>query len=983
MARSRLLCYVSCLVLPVVLLLPFPQAQAQGLASIPEDWVNTPITSCEDSSRFSAGRTPDRPQLLFDAWELSTTAGARVVGESLRWHMVPSSPEQTRARLTWSESLTAPADMISLWLKNPNGHRLDLRVEIVDTDGARYLSDGVSLAEELGWRQIGFRLDELVCRPPGDPWPGVDFPLIMLSLLLEPLEAGRPYTVYIDEIEAHRSPPRELRVEDVSFPTSLAPGERARVRARLASENDAAGRASIEAHLATEGGGPLVICPLDSRNDAEGAVEATGTLEVPTWLPPGRYQIRLHSDGATLADARPMRVVVSGRPPEPIQAAIDASTSPPRITVNEGSLPPVVHELRGAPPLSVPPDAALVALPATADEHPFGWAPDADEDLSGLDRRAASVLAAAGGDALLLLQVFMDSTPAWDEAHPDQLVRFGGETVAPPSAFGRKRTFPDLVAPAWQQDALRRLRALLEHVEAAPWGHRVVGYELLAGDLGSWRPWGASLGLGDEATPVRDEAFRAWVMQHYSDVEEFRDAWLGQRRGAPMTPGPSLPGFEVVRVPAPLTEAPEPSLYDPAIDSPMIDLLHFRAEAPLALLREMAGAARELAPGKLVGAPYGHLMQQSAEGQWRWPHLAVSAIIGDRTLDFLTGPLWSPARAVIPTLPAQAARRGGMLCLERASGDAGLRAGAALASGAGLAADPVALERLGRTAEEVGRPRGVEAVADVLFVVDDRSGRYLSGADGLPGALLAGQQRLLARSGLSWRQCLLSEVIAGHAPRARLYVFADLLTVAPEDGRALARFAFRDGAMLVFIYGPGAVAEQRITVRTMKYLTGLKLTLLPPRGPLRVTVEAAGALPGLGSEALRYGLASGAPRFFSADERAEWLGTLAGTEFCGLALLQFPHCTSVFSAAPLLPPEVLRGLAARVDVAPLADGAARAWFGPDLVVVEGAAQPRRLTLAEPATVTDLRSGEVVARELTETTLDVAEGGVGVFRLGSE
>ncbi|MEA3403190.1 MAG: hypothetical protein U9R79_18250 [Armatimonadota bacterium] len=983
MLRSPLQRRAAWLVLPAVLLLYLRPAHAQNPAAIPESWTATSITSCEDASRFSAGRTPDRPQFLFDAWELSTTAGARVEGESLRWHLVPSSPQQTEARLTWSRSLAAPAGAISLWLKNPNGHRLGLRLEMVDADGARYLSEEVPLAGDLGWRQIAFRLEDLVCQPPGDPWPGPDFPVVMLSLLLGPLEAGRPYTLYIDEIEAHRPQRGELRVVSLSVPTSLAPGETVPVRARLAAEEEAAGRARVEAHLAAESGGALVICRLSSRDAAGGELEATGALEVPAWLPPGRYQIRLHSDGAALADARPTRTVVGGRPPEPVKAAIDASTSPPAIVVNGRTLRPLVHELRGAPAVSLPSDAALVALPATADAHPFGWAPDADGGYGGLDRRAASVLAAAGEDALVLLQVFLDSSSSWDETHPNQLVRFGGETVAPTDSFGRKRTLPDLMAPAWQADALRRLRALVEHVEAAPWGHRVAGYELLAGDVGAWRPWGASLGLGDEATPVREEAFRAWVMQRYSNVEEFRDAWVGQRRGAPVTPGPSLPGFEAVRVPPPLPDAPEPSLYDPAIDRPMIDLLHFHAEAPVALLREMAAALRELAPGKLVGAPYGHLMQQSAEGHWRWPHLAVSEIIDDGTLDFLTGPLWSPAGPVVPTLPAQAARRGGVLCLERASGDAGLRAAAALVSGAGLAADAGAVARLGRLASEVGRPRGVEPVVDVLFVVDERGARYLSGADGLPGALLADQQRLLARSGLSWRRCLLSEVIAGRAPRARVYIFADLLTAEPEDGRALARFAFREGAMLIFIYGPGAVAEQRITGRTMKYLTGIKLTLLPPRGPLRVAVDAADALPGVGAEGLSYGLGSGAPRFFSADERAEWLGTLAGTEFCGLALLRFPHCTSVFSAAPLLPPEVLRGLAARVDVAPQADTDARAWFGPDLMVLEGAEQPRRVTLPEPATVTDLRSGEVVAREATEIALDVADGDVGVFRLGSQ
>ncbi|MFW6155724.1 MAG: hypothetical protein ACOC7J_00280, partial [Armatimonadota bacterium] len=492
-----------------------------------------------------------------------------------------------------------------------------------------------------------------------------------------------------------------------------------------------------------------------------------------------------------------------------------------------------------------------------------------------LDRRAAAVLNARPR-AALLLQVFLDAASQWTREHPTHARRFDGEALAPPAVFTLDRVCPDIVSEQWKREAEDRLRRLVRHVEAAPWRHRVIGYELQAGDLGAWRPWGASLGVGDETTTLRHEAFLRWMHRRYDTAGDLRDAWLGRRRGFGRPRG----GFALVEVPTPLEDAPEPSLYDPAADQPMIDLLHFRAEAAADALLTMAEAARdEAADGVLVGGCYGHLLAQARANDWHWPHTALSGVLDGGTLNFLTGPqrrIDDPSR---PSSVGESLRRAGMVYLERPNGAAAVPAhcGALVPAG-----DADALASPPAPSEPGGGP-------NVIEVIDDVSARYLSGDAALPRELLT---RPIAGS-IAHRTHLLRDLLGPNPPRADLYVFRDQFVISPEDGRLLARNTCREGSVLVWVYAPGAIDRHLITGRTMEYLTGLKLAPLTGRGKLVIAPQSDLLSP--------FGFPHPvSPWFISADEKAEWLGTVerGESEFCAFALREFSHCTSVFAAAP-------------------------------------------------------------------------------------
>jgi hypothetical protein len=187
--------------------------------------------------------------------------------------------------------------------------------------------------------------------------------------------------------------------------------------------------------------------------------------------------------------------------------------------------------------------------------------------------------------------------------------------------------------------------------------------------------------------------------------------------------------------------------------------------------------------------------------------------------------------------------------------------------------------------------------------VDDLSARDLSGDGALPRELLT---QPIAES-IPHETYLLRDMLGSNPPQARIYIFRDVFTIEPGDGRLLGRRTARDDALLIWIYAPGAIDRHLITGRTMQYLTGLKLVPLMGRNTGAVSPESDMLSP--------FGYPHPIdPLFICADEDAEWLGTVPGQSGrCAFALREFPHCTSVFS---LVPPteEIVRHLARRTSV---------------------------------------------------------------------
>jgi hypothetical protein len=179
------------------------------------------------------------------------------------------------------------------------------------------------------------------------------------------------------------------------------------------------------------------------------------------------------------------------------------------------------------------------------------------------------------------------------------------------------------------------------------------------------------------------------------------------------------------------------------------------------------------------------------------------------------------------------------------------------------------------------------------------------------------------------------------------------------------------GHVVVWVYAPGLIRDNRIEPAAMETLTGIRLALSEQAAPLQERI-AQGPERWVGAAAgATYGVAAPfAPVIFAQDDRATTLGTLSDGR-AGLVVREFEGWTSVYSSAPVLPHDLLRALAREAGVhfyAPAGDVvyANRSLLA--LSVNEGGA--RTVSLPRPADVYDLYDGREVGRQITSFTADM-------------
>jgi hypothetical protein len=160
---------------------------------------------------------------------------------------------------------------------------------------------------------------------------------------------------------------------------------------------------------------------------------------------------------------------------------------------------------------------------------------------------------------------------------------------------------------------------------------------------------------------------------------------------------------------------------------------------------------------------------------------------------------------------------------------------------------------------------------------------------------------------------LLKDFLAGKLRPYRLYVFLNPFRLDEARRRAMAREIRRDGRVALWIYAPGYLKEGP-GLENMEEATGIRFGLgEQPWGPLvHVTDFAHPITAGLGQD-LAWGTnAKLAPLFYVDDPGARVLGEVVysqGNCRPGFAIKEFADWTSVYSAAPNLPANVLRNIA--------------------------------------------------------------------------
>ena len=424
--------------------------------------------------------------------------------------------------------------------------------------------------------------------------------------------------------------------------------------------------------------------------------------------------------------------------------------------------------------------------------------------------------------ALILLRFNVGPPDWWLDNHPADQMVFEDGTVggwSPASA-------------AWADEMVIRVREFVRHYESR-YGRLILGYHPCGQTTGEWFYFESWDGYLSDFSPVMNSGFRLWLEDKYGTVDALRSAW-----------GRDDLTFETVEVPAAAEQRRTRIGFfrDPEQERHIIDFFEYKQEAMKRPLERIARAVKEETDGrKLVCFFYGYLFEMHGlpVGPQGSGHLALAKLLENKDVDILCSPLsyfdrgpggagcfmtavdsvrsagklWfneddtrtylsSPedpfGRAATPEQTAWIHQRNFGLIWPRRLG-----CWYTDLSGTGWLDAADLWENIGRMSLFY-RQRLTEPPVrspDVVLIVDERSPFYTSCSSALHAPLVFEMRSVFQRLGAAVRIHLLSDLVEGHLPPAKVYIFLNCFHLSSRERAAVFARTFRKTA--VWFYGGG------------------------------------------------------------------------------------------------------------------------------------------------------------------------------------
>jgi hypothetical protein len=289
---------------------------------------------------------------------------------------------------------------------------------------------------------------------------------------------------------------------------------------------------------------------------------------------------------------------------------------------------------------------------------------------------------------------------------------------------------------------------------------------------------------------------------------------------------------------------------------------------------------------------------------------------------------------------------------------------------------------------------------DVAVFVDEESFAYLRPRHGINEMLSLHPLAAMPRVGVAWDFYLLSDLADPAFPPHKLYLFLNAFRAPAAQRQAIHDRLRRDAATAVWVYAAGFYGDDASGPEEMARLTGIQVRQRDWDGPLWVekseqgsrgageakspiTLGTLGTLGTLDTSGVAGSDVAITPAFVVDDPDAEAVGRLrlpplekgaAKQGGVGLALQAMDGWMSVYCAAPLLTPALLRNLARAAGGHVYLDtGDALSVDNRFLCVHAATDGHKTLHLRQPATVQDAMTGAVLAEKATTVTLPMKRG----------
>lgn len=569
-------------------------------------------------------------------------------------------------------------------------------------------------------------------------------------------------------------------------------------------------------------------------------------------------------------------------------------------------------------------------------------------DFSAVDEKCEFLLS-EDPDAYIGLFVELDNhcnpeLKSWVDSHPDEQLRdsHGSNDILYPG--GAHRQFPSMSSKLWQDLAEDILRKTIRHVRAAPYGHRVIGYQPTAGISWEWMHFGSYVGpqppedLIDYSEPAR-QGFIDWLKTNYANIKALNSRW-----------GTTYTSFDQIILP-PKEDRLRSDLFsflDAEKSQKEIDLRRYHAEVVADVIIRYARAVKEETNGEsLCGCFYGYVMQLMAPviGQLSG-HRALHKVLQSPYVDYLISPSLYQDRAIgggsgfMST--TDSVRLHGKLWIDQAdlrthNADVTPRTenadeskavmlrhfGHALASGCseqwydfskGWIAGDVELMRLAGKLRQIEErlmdiPRTAhDSRGSIAVITDEKSADYTAMTSRIHFDTVVKQYQALSRTGAGFDTYLLDDLQS--LPDYKCYLFLNTFRITKSQQEFIDKNLKRDGKTLIFVCAPGITDENKLLPERVSEITGIKMDVMDHQMSPKVVIDKKDhPMLKYANEGMSYiGTGPFGPIFIPRE--GQILGLLEGeSDKPGLVVKQNDIWISVFSTAPVLPAELLRGIA--------------------------------------------------------------------------
>jgi len=599
--------------------------------------------------------------------------------------------------------------------------------------------------------------------------------------------------------------------------------------------------------------------------------------------------------------------------------------------------------------------------------------------------------------------------------------------VLEPRAKGIYLT-PSYASQHWLRDAGKFLRALIRFLYEDGLADHILGYLVCGGDSAEWVKIGPMEDwAGDYSAPMQ-AAFREWLCAEYhNDVQALRAAWADDSVD-----------FDQDLIPSPAEQGDTDLFLfkDPRRRRRAID--HFRCLAHIVAhdIHTLCGVAKEACHRQhLAGVFYGYLQEMvwnngffgqrladadvAHSAAARSGHAGLKEVLASPNVDFLSSPYsygfrWVGGEGGFMS-PQASVRRAGKLWISEEDMRTHLwpkdsfygqtrntRETAAVlkrqianilthSAGAwwcdwgkptgGAYAEPELME-IFRRSLELGRHHlslpDRSSAAEVAIVIDAESSFYRSTLNNFDIPNWRNRAWGIARMGAPADFILLSDLLEGRAKEYKLYFFMNTFHFSAAERERVKALLRRDGKVALWLYAPGFVDED-LSVEHCADLTDIRLRLTARQWGANIYISnfehpITRNLPTStfwGTD-MRLG-----PLFTVDDPEAITLGTVVinqGRCEPGFVVKEHEDWASVYSAAPNIPPGVLKELARYAGVHIYCESedvlyADRAYVALHTV----RAGVKTIRLPHRADVWEVYSNRLLGRDCTEFQ-DVVEAG---------